>query len=84
MIARQEALLNPVLAWARGALCADMSPSTAMLPPAQPPGVRAAYADFLGALPYGGVVAMGELTGALKSLLLGFALFAGPLTLEEV
>eukprot|EP01025_Chloroclados_australasicus_P051182 TRINITY_DN59533_c0_g1_i1.p2 TRINITY_DN59533_c0_g1~~TRINITY_DN59533_c0_g1_i1.p2 ORF type:complete len:146 (-),score=17.03 TRINITY_DN59533_c0_g1_i1:315-689(-) len=49
----------------------------------QAPEVTLSYSDYLATLRYPQLVALAELTGALKSLLIGFALHSSQLSIEQ-
>eukprot|EP00892_Ulva_mutabilis_P008893 jgi/Ulvmu1/6376/UM003_0004.1 len=70
---RQDAEFGSILAWAEPHFGVKFEVSASLYGCEQPPEVALAYADFLQRLPYAQLLALSELAGACKSLLIAFA-----------
>lgn len=70
--------------WANSFFDVQLRVSASILGVEQDPDVVFAYAEYLAKLPYPQLVALAELTGACKSLLIGFALAEGIVSHEQV
>lgn len=80
---RQAEVYDPIIGWAEATFGVRLAVSDSILGTDQEPDVALAYAQHLGNQPYATLVALAELTGAVKSLLIGFAAARGELTVEQ-
>ena len=81
---RQDDIMTPIQEWANHRFQIQLCTHEALLDVRQEPGVSFAYADYLSRLPYPRLLALTELAGACKSLLIAFALSEHFLTVDQV
>jgi chaperone required for assembly of F1-ATPase len=81
---KQSDVFGRVIEWARGHFGVDLKVSSSLYGSEQEPEVPLAYADYMNKLPYAQLLALTELAGACKSLLIAFAVSEKQLTVAQV
>ena len=81
---RQERIYDPIVRWASATFGVPLATSESLYGAEQPPEASFAYADHLHRLPYPQLLALAELAGAARSLLIAFAVHGGQLSAAEV
>jgi chaperone required for assembly of F1-ATPase len=84
LVARQEAVWDPVLAWARGRYDVHFEPVPGVMHRPQPPATIARLADAVAALDSWTLAALSPLVTLTGSLLLPLAMVEGALTPDQV
>ena len=80
----QEKTFGSIQEWANKQFNVTLATSNSLYGCEQHPDVPLAYAAYLNKLPYPQLVALSELAGACKSLLIAFALHGGHTSVHEV
>lgn len=83
LVARQEALWDPVLAWARGRYDIHFEPTTGVIHHAQPPATLARLGDAVAAQDAFALAALSPLVTLTGSLLLALAVAEAALTPDQ-
>lgn len=82
--AKQDARFGSILTWAEAKFDVKFQTSHSLYGIEQEPDVALAYAEFLQQLPYSQLLAVAELAGACKSLLIAFAVHGRHLSVKQV
>jgi chaperone required for assembly of F1-ATPase len=80
----QDTTFGGIQEWANKRFKITLATSESLFGCEQHPDVPLAYAEYLNQLPYPQLVAISELAGACKSLLIAFAVHGGYLSVQEV
>ena len=80
----QEKTFGSIQEWASKRFDVTLATSHSLYGCEQHPDVPLAYAAYLNKLPYPQLVALSELAGACKSLLIAFAVHGGHTSVDEV
>jgi chaperone required for assembly of F1-ATPase len=84
LLERQERVFGPVIEWANERFGISLETTYSLYGCEQLPDVSLAYAEFLGELKYPQLLALAELAGACKSLLIAFTVHGRLLNVAEV